>query len=78
MPRKLAMVIHVFLIIENTPSWAFCIQNSAPNKNTTSIPAQLSTEPVSKFVETYSVDIPNSNRFQPNQRFAQKIGIIDC
>ena len=36
----------------------------------------LSTESVSKFVETYSLDILNSNRFSPNQPFAQEIGIL--
>lgn len=78
MARKLTMVIHVFLIIENTPSWAFYIQNSAPNKKTGSIPTplNLSTESVSKFVDTYSLGIRNSNRFRRNQPFAQEIGIL--
>jgi hypothetical protein len=70
------MVIHVFLIIENTPSWAFYIQNSAPNNKTTFPPARISTKSVSKFVETYSLDILNSNRFRRNQPFAQEIGIL--
>jgi hypothetical protein len=73
------MVIHVFLIIENTLSWAVSIQNSSPNKKTGSIPTplNLSTESVSKFVDTYSLDILNSNRFRRNERFAQEIGSIN-
>jgi len=80
MARKLTMVIHVFLIIENTPSWAFSIQIPLKHNKTSSIPTplNLSTESVSKFVDTYSLGIPNSNQFSLNQRFAQEIGIIDC
>ena len=78
MARKFITFNHVFLIIKTIPSWAFSIQNSSPNKKTGSIPTplNLSTESVSKFVETYSVDIRNSNRFRRNQPFAQEIGIL--
>ena len=76
MARKFITFNHVFLIIKTIPSWAFSIQNSSPNKNTTSIPARILTKSVSKFVETYSLCIPNSNRFRRNQRFAQEIGIL--
>ena len=45
------MVIHVFLIIENTPSWAFYIQNSAPNNKTTSMPPPQSIKALLRLEE---------------------------
>ena len=81
MAIKFIMVSYVFLKHKNHPIVGVFYTNYLLNQPTRrqllSPHLNLSTESVRKFVETYSLNILNSNRFRLNQRFAQEIGSIN-
>ena len=74
MAIKFIMVSHVFLKHKNHPIVGVFYTNyllNQPTRRQVQFPhLNLSTESVSKFVDTYSLNILNSNRFRRNERFA--------